>query len=162
MSGSDLAGSGRIETKDDRGHECGRHTLVEHHREHRVFIDGRRHVFNHEIGAGLRDILAPERDLFGSAAFEIHLADALAQRFNIDLGHRVILSILTLLSPARFLNTSITAADRKRVVYGTRVYVRVDLGCRRLITKTNIIILILSVNYVIIYFLISIYFLLFI
>src|SRR3546814_10739236 len=49
MSGSDLAGSGRIETKDDRGHECGRHTLVEHHREHRVFIDGRRHVFNHEI-----------------------------------------------------------------------------------------------------------------
>src|SRR3546814_2274148 len=110
MSGSDLAGSGRIETKDDRGHECGRHTLVEHHREHRVFIDGRRHVFNHEIGAGLRDILAPERDLFGSAAFEIHLADALAQRFNIDLGHRVILSILTLLSPARFLNKSLDAA----------------------------------------------------
>src|SRR3546814_18915531 len=64
-------------------------------------------------------------DLCGSAAFEIHLADALAQRFNIDLGHRVILSILTLLSPARFLNKSLDAA----VTRFTMSRARLSAGC---------------------------------
>src|SRR3546814_5370063 len=51
-------------------------------------------------------VLAPERDLLGGAALEIHGADALAQHVEIDLGHRVIPSPLTLRSPPRFLNKS--------------------------------------------------------
>src|SRR3546814_7637442 len=47
-----------------------------------------------------------ERDLLGGAALEIHGADALAQHVEIDLGHRVIPSPLTLRSPPRFLNKS--------------------------------------------------------
>lgn len=92
MSGSDLAGSGLIKAEDDRCHEGRWHAFVEHHREHRIFIAGRRHVLDDEIGARLRYIFTPKRYLLGGAAFEIHLPDALAQLFKIDLSHRVILS----------------------------------------------------------------------
>src|SRR3546814_11246603 len=94
------------EAEDDGRHERGGNALGEHHGEHRIFIAGRRHILDDEVRARLGDVLAPERDLLGGAALEIHGADALAQHVEIDLGHRVIPSPLTLRSPPRFLNKS--------------------------------------------------------